>query len=169
MNPYAYLIAAVVAVVMLAGAYLQGRSDGTDITTSAYATRDLQGAQVSFAKYQEVSDKYRAQEARWQEKFVSASRTHQRELANVHTSKLAAIAAVESGALRLRLNDPTDCATSRSGSAEIATAASGRNGDAEGRFLGKADSAFLIAEASRADAVVSQLTACQQILRDERQ
>jgi len=165
---HGYLVAAIVCVGAITGSYFKGRSDGGAIVRSEYAQRDLKAAQDYAAKKDALQDAYRAQEARWQEKFVSASRTHQRELANVHTSKLAAIAAVESGALRLRLNDPADCAPGRDSYAEIASAASGRNGDAEGRFLGKADSAFLIAEASRADALVSQLTACQQVLRDER-
>ncbi len=50
----------------------------------------------------------------------------------------------------------------------VATSAAGRNG-AEGRqLLGKDDSIFLITEASRADKVTEQLTACQGVVRADR-
>lgn len=166
---YAKLAIALVLLLALVGAYVKGRSDGGKIVQADYAQRDLKAAQDYAAKEREITEKYRSKEANWQSQFVAASKAYQRGLANAETAKLAAIAGVESGAIKLRLNDSADCKVDGNTTSEIAASASGRNDSAEGRFLGKADSAFLIAEASRSDKIVMQLSACQQILRSERQ
>jgi hypothetical protein len=161
MNPYAYLIAAVVAAAMLAGSYLQGRSDGTDITTSAYATRDLQGAQVSFAKYQEISEKYRTQETNWQARFVSQARTYQGKV--VDNAKALDIA-LTSGRLYDRFAAPSQaCGDSAAKVAADPVAVS-----PAGTQLSAELDRFLKSEASRADKVVLDLNLCIGVLEEER-
>jgi len=133
-----------------------------------YQQRDLKAATDYAQKEREVTAQYRSKEENWQQQFAAASRAYQKGLANAETAKLAAISAVESGALRLRLTDSADCKAAGNSPAEVAGSTGRPNDPAEGRFLGKADSAFLIAEASRADLIVTQFSSCQQILSSER-
>ena len=168
-NIYFAGLFAVLILSGLAGSYLKGRSDGSAIATATYAQRDVKAAADYQAKETALQNEYRKKETEWAGKSAAVSKKYQRELANAETSKLAALAAVDAGTLRLRLTDSAGCTPDRGSTAEIASAAGRRNGDSEGRFLGKADSAFLVAEASRADAIVTQLSACQAVLASERQ
>lgn len=161
-----YLVAAVVCVGVLAGAYLKGRSDGGAIVRSEYAQRDLKAAQDYAAKEKSLQEAYRAKEANWQERFVSASRTYQKGLASAHTQRLADIAAIDAGTLRLR--DPgTDSKACGSQAASTASNSSGHHGS-EGAYLSSKAAGFLLGLTAEADSVVLQLSACQQILRNER-
>lgn len=163
---YAKLAAALVLVLAIIGAYVKGRSDGGKIVQADYAQRDLKAAQDYAAKEREITEKYRFKEENWQSQFVAASKAYQRRLANVETQKLSDAAAIDAG--HLRLLDPGTVGKACGDSATKTTAsASGRNGGEESELSGKA-AKFLLSLASDADAVVSQLTACQSILQDER-
>lgn len=164
---YARLAIALVLLVALIGAYIKGRNDGEKIVTAEYAKRDLKAAIDYAQKEREITEKYRAQESNWQQQFVAASRSYQKGLANAETAKLAALAAVDAG--NLRLLDP---GTHRQTCADSATAPAvspgGRNGSA-GSELSREAAKFLLSFANDADAVAMQLSACQQILSSERQ
>lgn len=163
---YGYLVAAIVCVGAITGSYIKGRSDGGAIVRSEYSARDLKAAQDYAAKKDALQEAYRAQEARWQEKFVSASRTYQKGLANAHTQRLADIAAIDAGTLRLR--DPgTDNQACGSPAPVAASGSSGHHGS-EGAYLSSKAAQFLLGLTAEADSIVNQLTACQQVLRDER-
>lgn len=165
---YGKLVAALVLVLALVGVYIKGRSDGGKIVQAEYAQRDLKAAQDNATKEREVTEKYRLKEENWQQQFVAASRSYQKGLANAETAKLAALAGIESGAIKLRLNDSAD--NSACGSQPPATTASAsRNNASEGaKFLGPIDAAFLVSLAAESDSVVRQLQACQAILIEER-
>ena len=163
---YAYIIAAVVAVAMLAGSYLQGRKDGANAIRADYAARDLKAATDYAAKEREITEAARKREAEWSQRFVSASRSYQKGLANVETQRLADMAAVDARTLRLR--DPgTDSQACGGGAPISAASASGHNGS-EGAYLSSKAAAFLLGLTAEADSTVRQLTACQQLLIDER-
>lgn len=166
MNPYAYIFAAVVAAAMLAGSYLQGRKDGANAIRSDYAARDLKAATDYATKEREITDAYRAKEAKWQSQSASISKKYQRELAANETQRLADLAAIDARTLRLR--DPGTDSQACGGSAPIpAASASGHNGGT-GAYLSSKAAAFLLGITAEADSVVRQLTACQQVLTDER-
>ena len=165
---YAYLVGAILVMVAIAGAGWKGYSLGGDSVRAVYAERDLKAAAENAAKFQALSNEYREKEQALAGASAAVSKKYQKELANHETTKLAALAAVDAGTLRLRLTDSAECKADRSSAAKTAATAGGRDGAAEGRFLGKADSAFLIAEASRANEIVGQLTACQDLLESER-
>lgn len=165
---YAYLIGAILVMVAIAGAGWKGYSLGGDSVRAAYAERDIKAAAENAAKFQALSNEYREKEQALAGASAAVSKKYQKELANHETTKLAALAAVDAGTLRLRLTDPVECKTDRGSAAKTAATAGGRDGNAEGRFFGKDDSAFLVTIASEADAVVGQLTACQDLLESER-
>ena len=162
MNPYAYIIAAVVAAAMLAGSYLQGRKDGANTIRAGYAARDLKAATDYAAKEKSLQDAYRAKEAEWSKRFVSASRTYQGKVAE---NAKALDIALASGRLYDRF--AADSSASRDCPASTASPASGHNGSA-GAYISEASGIFLRRLAAEADGVVIQLTACQQLLIDER-
>ena len=164
---YAKLAAAIVLVLAVLGAVHRYGTYRENTVRLEYQARDLKAAQDYAAKTQSLQEAYRAQEARWQEKFVSASRTYQKGLANAHTQRLADIAAIDAGTLRLR--DPgTDNQACGSSATVAASGSSGHHGS-EGAYLSSKAAQFLLGLTAEADSVVSQLTACQQVLRDERQ
>lgn len=164
---YARLAIALVLLVALIGAYIKGRNDGGKIVTAEYAKRDLKAATDYAQKEREITEKYRAQESSWQQQFVAASRSYQKGLANAETAKLAALAAVDAGTLRLR--DPSGNRETCGDNASKTTAGSSGNNGGSGGELSPKLTQFLIGEATRADEIVSQLSACQQILVLERQ
>jgi murein L,D-transpeptidase YcbB/YkuD len=168
MIPYGKLAIAVIVILALAASYLQGRKDGGAIVRVDYAARDLKAANDYAQKEREITEAYRKKEGEWSQQVAAVGKKLQVERSNHETTKVASLAAIDAGTLRLRLSDSADCKAAGSGTPAPSSATSRSNGDAEGRFLGKADSAFLVAEASRADQVVIQLQACQQVLIDER-
>lgn len=162
---YAYIALGALVACLLA--YVQGRSDERKIVVSEYATRDLTDARESQAAYAAINERYRAKEQDQAKRLAGVSKTYQKELANAETAKIVALDAVRTGALQLRLTD-SRCEAGGSPAGQAAAGAGGRDGAAGGQFLGPTDSAFLIAEASRADAVTQQLTACQAVVTEDR-
>ena len=159
---YARMAIAIILLLALVGSYIKGRQDGGAIVRSEYAQRDLQAAQAYAAKEKSLQEAYRAKEAEWSQKFVSASRTYQGKVAE---NAKALDIALASGRLYDRF--AANSATSGSCPASPASPASGHNGSA-GAYLSEASGIFLRRLASEADSVVIQLTACQQLLIDER-
>ncbi len=110
-------------------------------------------------------DAARAQEKRLEAELASLMDKYRKDLANVTAQKDRDIAAARSGALRLRL-PASVCADS---TAYGPPAPGAPRGDgAEGTYLPDALAADLLALANDADAVVAQLTACQQVILNDR-
>lgn len=164
---YVYLALAFAVACLLA--YVQGRSDGGNLVTAEYATRDLADERANQAAYASWNARNRAKEAEGAKRASTNAKAYQKELANAETAKIAALGAVRNGALRLRLTDPTGCEADRGPAGSPGGTGRGNDGGEKGRFLGETDSAFLIAEASRADAIVHQLASCQAIVRADRE
>lgn len=162
---YANILIAVVAAAMLAGSYLQGRKDGGNAIRADYAARDIKAAQDYAAKEREITEAYRAKEAKWAQQVAAVSKDYQRKVANAHTQRLADLAAIDARTLRLR--DPgTDSQACGNSATPPSATASGRD-DRSGAYLSDKAARFLLGLTAEADSVVSQLTACQQILIDE--
>lgn len=163
---YAYLIAAVVAAAMFAGTAYKAYQLGADGVRAEYAARDLKASQDYAAKEREITEAYRAKEAKLAQQVAAVSKDYQRKVANAHTQRLADLAAIDARTLRLR--DPgTDSQACGSTAATPSATASGRD-DRSGAYLSDKAARFLLGLATEADSVVTQLSACQQILIDER-
>ena len=164
---YAKLALAAALLLALGVAVYKIDQNGYDRATAEFTAQRLQEANEANNAIARITLQYREKEAKWAQQSAAVSKTLQVERSNHESTKLAALAAVDAGTLRLRLTDPNPQA-GRDCPASVAASTSGNNGAAEGRFLGPIDSAFLIAEASRADQIVSQLTACQAIIIEDR-
>ena len=169
MFPYGYLILALAVLGAIAGAGYKGYSLGADSVRVEWNAAALKEANANSKALQEASDRERAKEQESARKLSAASKAYQKGLANAETAKLRALDAVHTGALKLRLTESAGCEVGGSGTGTIAASAGGRDGGETGQFLGQADSAFLVALASEADQVTLQLSACQEVVRSDRQ
>ena len=160
MNPYGYLLGAVLFVAALGGAYWRGGETREAIVRGEYAARDLQASEEARIAERGIAARYRAQEQRWQEAFGKAGADYRRKLGENATALLTA----ES----VRLRDPYATGKACGDSAPAATPGAVRDNGSAGTELSEKASAFLRQLASEADAVVIQLQACQGILLDER-
>lgn len=174
MSLYVYLGIAIAFMVALAGAGYKGFELGSDSVTAKWQAQALKEATENAAKLKAVSDAYRQKEQENARQSQLVSRRYQKEIANAETAKIAALDNLRTGALRLRDPNakPDTCGDS---TAKTGSGTGGHNGRAAGGLpeapagvLSDAASQFLIAEASRADAIVAQLQGCQAIVRADR-
>jgi hypothetical protein len=174
MNPYAYLIAGVVALVMLAGAYIKGGNDREAKVIAAYQARDLKAATDYAAKEREITEAYRKKESQLAQSFATTGTKLQQERLKHAATKKDLDAALAAGSLVF--TDPGnreacgDSATKAAASAKrnIDNAEAGLQAAPAGMVLSKQTAQWLIDIADEADAAIIQLIACQQILIDER-
>ena len=159
MIPHAKLVAALVFLLALGGAYWKGRTDGARLTAAEYATRDLKASEEARIAERAITERYRAQEQRWQAAFSKAGTDYQRKLDANATALLV------SDAVRLRdpFTKPQAC-----GSETTQPAADTNAANSGGTELSQAFASFLRSEASRADAVVLKLNLCIDTLESER-
>ncbi len=157
---------AVMLLLGFGGSYLKGRSDGSATARAEYSARDLKAAQDYATKEREIAEANREKESAWAQQNAETSKKYQWELANAHTQRLADLAALDNRTLRLR--DPNaDHQACGDPAAPAATSPPGHHGG-EGAYIPSKTAAFLLGLVTEADTVVRQLTACQQILGDER-
>jgi hypothetical protein len=157
---YAYLVAAVVFLVSVGGAYIGGRADGDRISDAEHLAENLQEAREAHIAYAGIASRYRAKEQAQAQSFAAVSTQYQRKLDANATALLAAGA--------VRLFDPGSRVQACGDTAAAAPASPGGNNEGRGTALSQELASFLIAEANRADGIVLRLTACQAILRSER-
>lgn len=158
---YAYLIAAVVAVAMLAGTAYKAYQLGADGVRADYAARDLKAAQDYAAKEREITEKYRQQEAKWAQQVAAVSKDYQRKVAD---NAKALDIAIASG----RLYDRFATHSKACGDSAAKTPADPVATRSSGTELSQQFAEFLKREASRADKVVLDLNLCIGILEEER-
>jgi len=160
--PYGKLIAAIILLVVIAGAYVQGRRDGTRIVTAEYAQRDLKAQADYQAKEIALQNEYRAKEQEWSQKFISAALSYE---GKVKENAKALDIAISSG----RLYDRFATASPSCGDSTGKTSADSPATRQAGTELSAEFDKFLKSEASRADKIVLDLNLCIGTLEAERQ
>jgi hypothetical protein len=157
---YGILIQAALVVFIAAGSWYHGYRKGDDAARAEYAARDLQAAREAQIAYAGIASRYRAKEQAQAQSFAAVSTAYQRKLDANATALLAAGA--------VRLFDPGSRVQACGDTAAATPASPGGNNEGRGTALSQELASFLIAEANRADGIVLRLTACQAILRSER-
>ena len=169
-SAYVYIGMAIAAAALAGVCYLAGR----DIERSVWAEQQNSDLREANRALDAAHKAARIQEQEAARKVAAVSSTYQRDLANANRTKDIAMAALRSGALVLR--DPVASSPPVSGgTAEAPACACGRDGPPGGvlsasasRVLSGEASRFLIALASEADVVATQLQACQALVRADR-
>jgi hypothetical protein len=112
--------------------------------------------------------KNRAQEQEHVQEMADLDAQHHKDMQNEIDSREHTIADLRAGTLRLRKQFTCPAATA-AGAASQAGTGTGLGDGASSGGLQTADAEFLLREAGRADQVVVQLQACQDIVRKDRQ
>lgn len=164
MNPY-FLLGSVIAFLLSGvGGYFYGHSQGVDSERVIWQGKEIKATQeVISERDKALADKETAEHAH-QAAMLAASRTYQEGLRNERAKKDRAIADNRAGTLRLR--DPGAKYALGPNPVPGDGPAARRCDAAGGADLSSEAAEFLIGEASRADEVARQLTACQNQLAE---
>jgi hypothetical protein len=167
--PKPYFIIGV--VVILISTHFSAMMFGRSIANNAAKAKlqketeaKLVEMRVLLAENVRLNNEVRAIEASHAEKLASFSQTYQEQLKNVRLEKDRFINGVRSGAVKLRFP-----ASTSNGKTNTQTSNTTLRCDAtSGAELPREVTEFLYSEASRADEIVEQLSACQSIVREDR-
>ncbi|KVW99507.1 lysis system i-spanin subunit Rz [Thiobacillus denitrificans] len=165
-NPWLLLGALGTAAALTLGAYFYGVSAGVDRTETAWQAREATINAASAVAIQSAETKARTAERKSATEVAVVSTEYQQKLRNIANEKDRIIAGLRviNGGLFIDTRRPQTCENS-------VPAAGPGPGGRDGRTraeLSVEASDFLIGEASRADQVVEQLTACQAIVTMDR-
>lgn len=175
-NPWVLLGLALGWFASLAGVGIWQNHAGHNAERVAWQQRELDSQAAADAKYKQLEAKYRALEQGGAQQLADVSADYQEKLKNAESKNADLIAKLRTGAVRLR--DPNASAASScvSGMPATPSGAGGRDGgttaglpDASAGILSDAASQFLIELTGKANTIVEQLAACQQIVRTDRQ
>lgn len=179
---YIWLVGGIIVLALLAGLVMAWRSytDGIDRkgydrgvqeTDARYKGRDNAALQAALAAQSLAEVRAAKAEKDAQEAQSAASGAYQKGVQYGKAQTDKRIAAVRDGSLVLR--DPGTTGTGPAGCPQAGTATTSAGAPRDitgsgGGFLSKDASVFLLSEASRADEIVLQLQAAQQILLSDR-
>jgi prophage endopeptidase len=170
--PKPYLILGL--VVVLAASHLGALMFGRNMANNAAKARLQKETQAKLVQMQtlmtenlRLSNEVRAKEAEHAEKLASFSQTYQEQLQNVRMEKDKFVAGVRAGTIRLRIPQPARPSSNNPALDQVNAGAGRCDASAESE-LPRDVAEFLYSEASRADAIVNQLQACQAIVIEDR-
>lgn len=169
-----YGLAAMAALGALFGMYkvvdARGYDRGVAITQNAWQARELKEVAAFDAKFKELTAAYRTREEAWKGLLAAVDVKYQKELIDAKAQREADVAALRSGAIRLRARlARTPPCEGAGGSAVPGSAASAGGGDgAATAELSRQTSEDLLALGNDADEVTRQLAACQAVVEADR-
>lgn len=162
LNPWVILGILVASITALGGTYFYGVGVGKDKVEVVWQAREAKTNAATAVAVQAAGAKTLAAERASAEAVASVSAGYQAKLKEKDREKATALAIA--GGLRIGTARPAarGNAVSPTDSGPV-----GRDGEASAE-LSRDSAEFLIGEASRADKVVEQLTACQAIIKSDR-
>ena len=153
-------------ILAFGSGYLDGRHDGSKITAAKYEAAQIVSDRAAADALAKATQSAKDIEHASQEAQVAASETYQKGLTHVTQTKDRVIAQLRAGTLRLR--DPGSKYTLDTNPMSPIGASTGRCNVGEKTGFSDELNQFLVGEASRADSFVAQLTACQAIIKSDR-
>jgi hypothetical protein len=162
-NPWAILAAVAIAI----GCYFYGRADGKAVGEGEWKSRESAELVAANAKIVALEEDRRRREQKHADEVARISTNYQRQLSDAKRKRDSDVVAVRAG--DIRLFDPG----TRKGACidwgrEVGAAAGGRDGGAC-RELSREATEFLLGLAGEADEVALQLSACQALVRADRE
>lgn len=172
MIPKPYLILGL--VVILATSHLGALMFGRNMANNAAKAKLQKETEAKLVQMRELmtenlrlSNEVRAKESAHASKLASVSQTYQEQLQNVRLEKDKFISSVRAGTVKLHIPKSTRPVSSYPTLGQVNATASRCDASAESE-LPRDVTEFLYSEASRADEVVNQLSACQAIVLEDR-
>ncbi len=165
-----FIVALSLVALLLACIYVYGDHQfglGETAERSLWLKRDNADLTKANAKIKLLEEQYRKQERDWADVLAATSTQYQKDLKHVKDDKDRVIAGLRDGSMRLFLPVATGLKPNGSAACQIATTASGRDGETRGE-LSIAAAEFLVSFASEADEVTKQLGRCQDIINADR-
>lgn len=167
MNPYIIIGLLVAWVISLAGVGTWQNTAGHVAERTTWQTRENDQLRTANALIKTLEEGARHTEQANAKALAAISTDYQGRLSNATKQIAADRAAVRNGTLRLRDPGTSGICANTSNVPGLAASTSGRV-DYQGGGLSTDLAEFLVAEATRADSVVDQLIACQQVVRADR-
>lgn len=166
MNPYV-IIGLLIAWVASLGAVGWWQNDaGHTAERVVWQKRDNEALTKANAAIKRLEEEARASELRHAEDLNVISTGYQKELVNAKAQKDRDVAAARAGTLGLRFR--AEGGTCPGGTGQATASSGGRDGPATAELPSEI-AAGLFALADDADEVVLQLTACQAVIRSDRE
>lgn len=174
-NPYILLAAIVLWIASIVGVGVWQRHDGASACSASWQAREAKEQAQAASQIKTLEDAARATEQKHAADVAAISTTYEQELQDAHRQHLADITDLRAGTLRLRDPNATSLRACPDSGAQVATGAGGRDASAPGGFqsaaagiLPSATSIWLVNFADECDRNTRQLTACQQVIMDDR-
>ena len=168
-NPYVILALLVAWLASTAGVGYWQRHDGAaQVMVACQRTQAAESARATVA-IQAAQTAARAREQQYAAGLATISTTYQEALTHAQTQHTADLAAIRSGALRLRVQYPAAAAVRPGdGSASTTAATAGGRDGSQGSDLPGSVAVDLLALADDADNIARQLAACQAVIVQDR-
>ena len=168
MNPWVILALVVAFVTQGLGAYFYCVDTGETEQDAKWQERENVELKTANAKILELTTKARADEAKAAIAQAAISEDYEGKLKNVQDDKDKFVSDVRAGRIVLRIPQPAAAKRAGGGASSQAAASPGQcDGEARGE-LPREVTEFLYGEAGRADSIVEQLTACQALVKRDR-
>lgn len=164
LNPWVILGAVVALGAALTGSFFYGTSVGEAKTDVKWQRRELDINAESEKTLAKANARALAAEQKSAGDMAAISKAYQEKLLEKDHEKDRAIASARASGLFIR----TKRANCGNAVPAAGAASSGRDGETRSELSDEA-SEYFIAEANRADKIVDQLTACQSIVKADRQ
>jgi hypothetical protein len=165
--PWLVMAKYVAMLGLLVAVGLWQRHDGALSERVVWETRLAEENANAAKSIQAAEESARQKERDSETKQALISKDYQRKLADARTKYKSIDDAVSSGTFQLRDSDATAVCSNSSGSAETSAGTGGNNGS-KGADLSPGLTRFLWFQATSADDIVEQLTACQAIVEADR-
>ena len=169
-NPYVILALLVAWLASTAGVGYWQRHDGAaQVMVACQRTQAAESARATVA-IQAAQAAARASEQKYAAGLATISTTYQEALTHAQTQHTADLAAIRSGALRLRVQYPAAASVlPGDGSASTTAATAGGRDGSQGSDLPGAVAVDLLTLADDADNIARQLAACQAVIVQDRE
>lgn len=167
MNPWIALGLVLAWIASLAGVGYWQNDAGHTTERVAWQARDNAALAEANSKLHDTEEKYRRIEQSHAADLAAISGNYQKELKDASQKTADLIAANRAGAFRLRDPGATACSPHRSILSETAASSGGRDGGTQAELSGTA-AEFLLGLTGEADDTARQLSACQAIVKADR-
>ena len=175
-NPWVVLVVILLWIASIVGVGVWQRHDGANACNASWQAREAKEQADAVSQIKTLEEAARASEQKHAADIAAISTNYERELQDAHRQHLVDITNLRAGTLRLRDPNVTSLHACPDSTGQTGAGTSGRDDSAPGGFqsapagiLPSATSIWLVNFADECDRNTRQLTACQQVIQNDRQ